>query len=323
MNKMEKINTKNTRLVKEYEELVRLFEKTNKQSNFFKDLNIGNVTINENRIVNINKVKGLKLTSRVVNNKIKLMVEIYDNITKPIHFCFGVLSKKYEQILDVIIRVRGGKSAKIIAHCFFPRSEGQVKHYMTGRFIIENNASLEYIEEHYHHIGADVKLNLNIDIWDKAQYITEFRLSSGHVGSIDIGLNASLKDYSKMDTLIVISGDKNDRIVTNERASLIGKFSKALIVTKMILKDRSSSYVYNEIIGKGDYSEGHIECKEILFNNAKAKAIPIANVLNKNARITHEAAIGSVNKDVIENLLSKGIEKKKAEQIIIKGLINS
>lgn len=48
------------------------------------------------------------------------------------------------------------------------------------------------------------------------------------------------------------------------------------------------------------------DCKEIVRDRARASAIPIVKVTHTLAKVTHEAAIGSVDREQLETLMARG-----------------
>jgi hypothetical protein len=60
---------------------------------------------------------------------------------------------------------------------------------------------------------------------------------------------------------------------------------------------------------------------EIVKDRAVAKAIPIVQVNNPGAKVTHEAAIGSVDKRQMETLMAHGLSPEEAVDIIVKGIL--
>jgi len=60
---------------------------------------------------------------------------------------------------------------------------------------------------------------------------------------------------------------------------------------------------------------------EIVKDNAVAKAIPIVTVTNQLAKVTHEAAIGSVDKRQMETLMAHGLTPEEAVDVIVKGIL--
>jgi Fe-S cluster assembly scaffold protein SufB len=60
---------------------------------------------------------------------------------------------------------------------------------------------------------------------------------------------------------------------------------------------------------------------EIVKDNAVAKAVPIVKVTHPLAKVTHEAAIGSVDKKQIETLMAHGLTPEEAVDVIVKGIL--
>jgi len=112
-----------------------------------------------------------------------------------------------------------------------------------------------------------------------------------------------------------------NKIKIREEAILSGRNARSVIKTRAGIKDNATSEVYNVTEGNAPYVRGHVDCIEIVSGNAKAKATPIVSVSDETARVTHEAAIGSVDKKQLETLLSHGLSRKEAVDAIIKGML--
>lgn len=56
-----------------------------------------------------------------------------------------------------------------------------------------------------------------------------------------------------------------------------------------------------------------MDCVEIIRgNDARASAVPRLLVVDERAKLTHEAAIGSVDKKQVETLMGRGLTEEKA-----------
>lgn len=60
---------------------------------------------------------------------------------------------------------------------------------------------------------------------------------------------------------------------------------------------------------------------EVIQDDAKAEAIPIVHVDDSLAKVTHEAAIGCVDKKEVETLMARGLEEDDAIDIIVKEML--
>jgi Fe-S cluster assembly scaffold protein SufB len=60
---------------------------------------------------------------------------------------------------------------------------------------------------------------------------------------------------------------------------------------------------------------------EVVQDNAVAEAIPIVGVSNHLAKVTHEAAIGSLDSKEIETLEARGLSEDEAIKVVVGGLL--
>ena len=60
---------------------------------------------------------------------------------------------------------------------------------------------------------------------------------------------------------------------------------------------------------------------EIVQGQAQASAIPIVRVFHPDAKVTHEAAIGSVDKHALETLMARGLAPEQAVEFIVSGIL--
>ncbi len=85
------------------------------------------------------------------------------------------------------------------------------------------------------------------------------------------------------------------------------KNSRSIIKTRVAIEDDAQAEVTGITEGSAEGARGHVDCMEIVKDRAIAKAIPIVNVTNPLAKVTHEAAIGSVDKRQMETLMAHGL----------------
>ena len=108
-----------------------------------------------------------------------------------------------------------------------------------------------------------------------------------------------------------------------ENGFLEGENSRGVLTTRVALRDKSKATVENKLIADAPEARGHVDCKEIVQDDADAEAIPIVKVNHPKAHVTHEAAIGSVDKKQLETLLARGLSEEEGVDLIIDGLLNN
>jgi Fe-S cluster assembly scaffold protein SufB len=87
------------------------------------------------------------------------------------------------------------------------------------------------------------------------------------------------------------------------------------------VRDQARSQVHTTAEGNAPGAVGHMDCTEIVRDGAEARNIPVVVVRDDQARVTHEAAIGSVSKKELETLMARGLDEDEAVDIIIRGML--
>jgi hypothetical protein len=118
-----------------------------------------------------------------------------------------------------------------------------------------------------------------------------------------------------------VFGHANDQIEIKEKVVLAGENARGLIKTRVALEDESKAEITGITEGNAAGARGHVDCMEIVKDKATARAIPIVSVTNPLAKVTHEAAIGSVDKKQLETLMAHGLTPEEAVDVIVKGIL--
>ncbi|MDY6787274.1 MAG: SufD family Fe-S cluster assembly protein [candidate division WOR-3 bacterium] len=311
---------------KEFEMIVDAYEKSGGQKNDLLDKRFGSLVVNGTDVLQSNVPEGvsLEILSKTADMiEVKLIVEENVKMEFPVHMCFGMAGRSGRQHIVSHYEIRKNAEISVLTHCAFPGSE-DVTHIMNSSIVLQSGSRLEYTEQHYHsdEVNISVEPYSEITVGRHAYYSSDFVLKNGRVGKLKIDYHLTLNDYASAVLRSRIFGKMDDDIYLNESADLEGKYSNAVIKSRIAATDNTNSVFKGRTAGLGDYSRGHIDCTEIIEGNGHAEAIPIVSVSNKTARVTHEAAIGSVDKKQLETLMARGIGKEDAVDIIVNGMLD-
>ncbi len=311
-------------VVNELNELMKAFGESGADKGIFERKDIAHLAVSGHRILSMRDVEGLEVEAKETFNGISARVTVREGvkIKNPVHLCFGVLHKKGTQKIKIDVKLEKDSSAHFIAHCIFPKAE-KVKHIMDAVIEIGENAEMKYSETHYHGLygGIEVIPKAVIRIGSNGRYFTDFNLTSGRVGRLSINYSAEVEEDGIVEMIARVFGHANDLINIKEEAILSGKNSRSLIKTRIALEDEAIAEVTGITEGNADGARGHVDCMEIVKDSAIAKAIPIVNVTHPLAKVTHEAAIGSVDKRQMETLMAHGLTPDEAVEVIVKGIL--
>lgn len=282
--------------------------------------------VDENRVLDQFFAKGIKASYEETSNGVKAKITIQKNvkISEPLFFCFGLQGKKQEQAIYPEIVFEENSEATIYSHCTFPNSV-ENHHNMEGVFKVGKNAKFTYIEQHYHgeKSGAIVTPKLRIEIAEGGQFISDFSLTKGTVGKVEIRLEAFLKKNARAEIKTKVFGSSvKDQVKIVDIVHLDGENSKSLVTMRAAAKNGGNVLMEGETFAKAPGAFGHIDCQEIVIGkNSVAKAIPIVEVTNDQARVTHEASVGKINQKELETLMTRGLNEDEATEMIIDALM--
>ena len=308
----------------ELNELMKAFEAAGGDKGILVNKEIAHLAASGHKILSMRDVEGLEVEAKEILQGIsaKVTVRAGVKIKNPVHLCFGVLHKKGTQKIKMDVRFEKDSSAHFIAHCVFPNAE-KVKHIMDAVIDVGENAEMRYSETHYHGLygGIEVVPNAKIKVGRNGRFFTDFNLIIGRVGKLSIDYDTDAGENAVVEMTARVFGHADDDIKIKEKVILNGKDARGLIKTRVAIEDEAKAEIINTTGGNAAGARGHVDCMEIVKDKAVAKAIPIVYVTNPLAKVTHEAAIGSVDKKQMETLMAHGLSPEEAVDIIVKGIL--
>jgi len=281
------------------------------------------VIIEGHKVVREVPYPGILIEKKALEDKIEVKVSVLPNtvIEKPVHMCLSKLNPG-NQLVDITVDIGENSKIKLISHCAFKGKN--VKHISRTKFRVRKGASLEVSEIHYHEKGTDILIDAKSEgvVEDKGYYKSLFKIDSNNAGKVKVEYTVDILDYATADIETKIAGRDGDEIYVKDIMYLKGKYSRAIAKSRLMALGDTKAEFYGETYGIGDYSRGHIDCSEIVRSkNVTVKAIPIVVVNNETAKVTHEAAVGSIDKKQLETLMAKGLDEDEAVDVIVKGML--
>jgi uncharacterized protein YoaH (UPF0181 family) len=273
--------------------LMKAFGESGGDKSILANEEVAHLIAGSNRILSMRAVEGLEVNAKETPLGISAKVRVMAIIKNPVHLCFGVIHKKGIQEIKMEVVFENGACANFIAHCIFPKAE-KVLHIMDASVSIGENAQMKYSEIHYHGPfgGIEVIPKVDVIVGINGRFSADFSLVTGRVGTLGI-------DY----------------------AVVVGENAKGLIKIRVAIEDNAHANVTGITEGNAEGARGHLDCLEIVKDNAVAQAVPIVSVSNALAKVTHEAAIGSVDKRQLETLMAHGLSPEEAVDVIVRGIL--
>ncbi len=310
---------------KEYQGMIDAYEKAGGDKSALQSKDVAKLVIHENRVLSADGVKGLKIETKETETgvNVNLLVEEGAKIARPVHLCFGLLPK--EGLQEIVMKVNAGDNSEVhvIAHCIFPNAV-KVIHKMDADIEIGNNARFDYKETHYHGEsgGIEVIPKAKVKVGKGGVWQSTFTLSQGLVGKLDYDFEVTCQEKAVAELIVKAYGKGSDDIKIWEKIHLNGTGARGLAKSRLVLGDKAKAEVRGETYGNAPYARGHVDCIELVNGTeAVARAIPIVSVTDGKAKVTHEAAIGSIDKKQVETLMARGLDEDEAVDVIVRGIL--
>ncbi len=188
------------------------------------------------------------------------------------------------------------------------------------KLIIKTNSNLDII------VNSNVELvllsNNKIDLNIKLNSFSKLELTVISFNNDLINFNSELLDGSNMESnFIIINKNTTNNITQNVIHS--GRDSYSMINNKAIAFNKST--INFTTTGNIERGIKNCNCNQltrglILDTNATIKALPILLIDEYDVKAYHGATIGNVNDDDLFYLMSRGLSKNEAFNLVVNGL---
>jgi uncharacterized protein len=289
------------------------------------DKTVAHLVLDKTKVVSSNTVPGLIVDVKEEETCARIAITLEDGVVvaKPVHLCFGMI--RHGGVQKLVMDLNIGKNARIpvMAHCVFP-TPMRIQHIMDARIHVGEGSEYIYLERHIHSPqgGIEVYPKAKVDLARNARFRTDFELVKGRVGLMEIDYEATCGEGSVLEMTAKVSGSGDDVIKITETGHLVGEGARGVLTSRVAVRQNARAEIYNRLNANAAGARGHVDCKEIIQDNAVAKAVPIVEVSHPKAHVTHEAAIGSVDTKQLQTLMARGLSEDEAVDLIIQGLLS-
>jgi uncharacterized protein len=309
---------------KEFESILNAYEQAGGNPEALQTSNAAILVVNANRVLAAKEIPGVSFEAEELPNGVRayIQVEAGTKLQKPVHLCFGMLPKEGEQQILANYDIGAGAEVKFLTHCTFPNAM-KLKHIMDANVHVGPGATMIYNESHFHgkEGGIEVLPKTKVNVEENGTFITGFSLVHGRVGKLTFDYDVEVGKNGVAELTTKAYGLADDQIGVTETLHLNGSGARGLTKTRIAGRDNATSEVFTTAEGNAPHTKGHMDCTEIVRGKATASNLPKVVVKDESARVTHEAAIGSVNHKGLETLMARGLDEETAVDIIIRGML--
>ena len=244
-------------------------------------------------------------------------------LEKPLQSYFRINNEKSGQFERTLIIVDEGADVHYVEGCTAPIYSKESLHAAVVEIYIEKGGKCRYstIQNWSNNI---------VNLVTKRAFVEEDAMMEWIDGNIGSQLNMKYPccvlngNRAKGNCISIAVADKEQFQDAGAKMIHIGENTTSTIISKSIVKNGGvANYRGKVLMGPKAYnSKAHVECDTLILDDfSKSDTIP-TNICNNNSSfLEHEATVSKINEEQLFYLMSRGLTKKEATQMIIMGFI--
>ncbi len=242
-------------------------------------------------------------------------------IKTPLQACLYIKKNNFSQHVHNIVILEEGAELNIITGCATSSHITSGLHLGISEFYIKKGAKLIFTMIHEWGKDINVRPKTAVVVEEDGVFVSNF-ISLGTVGSLKmfptaylVGKNAAARSNS------IIIADKETSLDVGSRVVLEKENTKAEIISRAITLGGNIT-ARGDLVGKAKNIKAHLECKGLILDKGIIHAIPELSGYVPGVEMSHEAAVGKIDRHEIEYLMARGLDEEEAISAIVKGFLN-
>lgn len=235
-----------------------------------------------------------RINSRNMGQFERTLIIVDDNSS--LHYVEGCTAPTYSEssLHAAVVEIYVGKNSK----CRYSTIQNwapNVYNLVTKRALVDENGTMEWIDGN---IGSKVTMKYPCCV---------------------------LKGNNSKGTCITISvASSNQEQDSGARMIHLGKNTKSNIISKSISRNGGNATYRGKVLinSKAIDSESNVKCDTLILDDkSKSDTIPVNSCFNLSSCIEHEATVSKISEDNLFYLMSRGISRERAMELIVLGFL--
>lgn len=276
------------------------------------------------KIVNKNENKFAALNSAVFSGGSFIYVPPNTTLERPLQSYFRINSKNMGQFERTLIVVDDNSFLHYVEGCTAPTYSESSLHAAVVEIYVGKNSKCRYstIQNWATNVYNLVTKRAMVDDNGVMEWI------DGNIGS-KVTMKypcCVLKGDNSSGTCITISVAKSEQNQdSGARMIHLGRNTRSNIVSKSIAQNGGNATYRGKVDIKtsAENSEAMVQCDTLILDGiSKSDTIPVNTCSNLSSNIEHEATVSKISDEVLFYLMSRGISKDRATELIVLGFLD-
>jgi Fe-S cluster assembly scaffold protein SufB len=242
-------------------------------------------------------------------------------VDDPVQSCLYITKERFSQNVHNIVIVEEGAQMHIITGCATAPHLISGLHIGISEFYVKKNARLTFTMIHDWGKKINVRPRSVTHVEAGGVIVSNF-ISFKPVGSLKMFPTTYLDGkgaVARFNSIMVANDgcnmDVGSRIVLNAPKS------RAEIISRAVTSG-GSIIARGDLVGNAANIKAHLECKGLILKDGLMHAIPELRAKVPGVEMSHEAAVGKIDRQEIEYLMARGLSEEEAVSAIVRGFLN-
>ena len=241
--------------------------------------------------------------------------------SQPVQACLYIASENFSQHVHNIVIAEEYSELHIITGCATAPHLVSGLHVGVSEFYVKKGARLTFTMVHDWGEKINVRPRTVTRVAEGGTIISNY-ISLRPVGSLQMFPTTYLEGrgaVARFNSILVAS--RGSHLDVGSRVILSAPETRAEIISRGITTG-GTIIARGDLIGKVAGVKAHLECKGLILNNGLMHAIPELSGYVPGVEMSHEAAVGKIDKREIEYLMARGLDEESAISTIVRGFLN-
>ena len=276
------------------------------------------------KIVSNNENKFAALNSAVFSGGSFIYIPPNTTLDRPLQSYFRINSRNMGQFERTLIIVDDNSNLHYVEGCTAPSYSESSLHAAVVEIYVGKNSKCRYstIQNWATNVYNLVTKRALVDENGTMEWI------DGNIGSYKTMKYPCcvLKGDNSQGTCITISvASSNQEQDSGARMIHLGNNTKSNIISKSISQNGGNATYRGKVYisPSANNSEAMVKCDTLILDSiSKSDTIPVNMNYNGSSNIEHEATVSKINEDNLFYMMSRGITREKATELIILGFLD-
>jgi Fe-S cluster assembly scaffold protein SufB len=241
-------------------------------------------------------------------------------LEKPLQTCLHIATDGFSQNVHNIVVVEEDSEIHIIAGCSTSDHVRSGLHIGVSEFYVRRGATLKYTMIHDWGEEVSVRPRTAVHVEEGGTFISNY-ISLRPVGSFQSNPLTVLERNATARLNSVLVAGTGSHMDVGSVVDFKGEGARAEIISRAIAAG-GTIISRGHLIGRVEGVKGHLECKGLILKQGLLHAIPELSGYTPGVEMSHEAAVGKIDKREIEYLMARGLDEEEAVSTIVRGFLN-